>query len=675
MSNTLRSLICVFVLSLTLAVLAPMVQAQSEMFKDVPSTHWAYEDVRVLKADGLLTGYPGEVFLGNRPMTRYEFATATRAMFENLLKKIGDITSIQSRIAALETTSSGTSVTAEVSALKEQLAGMAYLKDDAARLNKLAVEFEKELASLGVSVQELTVRTTELEKLVAELMKRPVPIDIHGDLFFGVRAGYGEGTKYGVDLNSNLFGINQNSEYQTSNPVKDLHMVHELGLNVNGNFGNGVTGYAEFVIGNFMDWIDVATTPQGGYFQGYDYRSEHETELAVWAANVTIPMKFIGESTVKLGRLGYQVTPYTFSRVDPDFYFDVPRYDDGNIYFDGGLMSLKFSGVKLDVFGGKNQSIENTDYENFQAITAGRLPGTTFEHRPHGLREGVLAVDTTLGANLNVGIGKAGNFGLNYILLDGENDSSYEGFFNRVSVFGANADYMVTPALKLKGEYAATQVMYNNDNVFDDDNSAWDVSATYEVANSFQVMAGYKEIQPYFNAPGSWGRIGFWYNPTDIKGFTVGAKYALSDAFTIGASGEFYQGTGKVAEADDVYGLDGFLTSDKVNRFVVNATYKVSPVWTLTADWEGVNWDIQDRVYYYGDGESDYDYSDGGKPTENYFTFGVDYMLGKNANLKFKYQVMNYDAKGTDFFVVDNANGNGDKLAGGLFILQGTVKF
>jgi hypothetical protein len=658
-----------------------MVQAQSEMFKDVPSTHWAYEDVRVLKADGLLTGYPGEVFLGNRPMTRYEFATATRAMFENLLKKIGDITSIQSRIAALETTSSGTSVTAEVSALKEQLAGMAYLKDDAARLNKLAVEFEKELASLGVSVQELTVRTTELEKLVAELMKRPVPIDIHGDLFFGVRAGYGEGTKYGVDLNSNLFGINQNSEYQTSNPVKDLHMVHELGLNVNGNFGNGVTGYAEFVIGNFMDWIDVATTPQGGYFTGYDYRHADDTQLAVWAANVTFPMKFMGETTVKLGRLGYQVTPYTFSRVDPDFYFDVARYDDGNIYFDGGKLDFKFSNVKLDIFGGKNQSIENSDDVFFQTITAGRLEGSTFYRRPHGLREGVLTVDTTLGANLNVGLGSTANLGLTYILLDGEELSNYSlatrgpGDFNRVAVYGANAAVELTKGLNVKAEFAASQVMFNNHNVLSHDNTAWDVNATYDVANSFQLKAGYKEVMPFFNAPGSWGRIGFWYNPTDIKGFTVGAKYALSDAFTIGASGEFYQGTGKVAEADDVYGLDGFLTSDKVNRFVVNATYKVSPVWTLTADWEGVNWDIQDRVYYYGDGESDYDYSDGGKPTENYFTFGVDYMLGKNANLKFKYQVMNYDAKGTDFFVVDNANGNGDKLAGGLFILQGTVKF
>ena len=643
-----------------------MVQAQSEMFKDVPSTHWAYEDVRVLKADGLLTGYPGEVFLGNRPMTRYEFATATRAMFENLLKKIGDITSIQSRIAALETTSSGTSVTAEVSALKEQLTGMAYLKDDAARLNKLAVEFEKELASLGVSVQELTVRTTELEKLVAELMKRPVPIDIHGDLFFGVRAGYGEGTKYGVDLNSNLFGINQNSDYQTSNPVKDLTMVHELGLNVNGNFGNGVTGYAEFVIGNFMDWIDVATTPQGGYFQGYDHRSAHETELAVWAANVTFPMKFMGETTVTLGRLGYQVTPYTYSRVDPDFYFDVARYDDGNIYFDGGKLDFKFSNVKLDIFGGKNQSIENTDYENFQMITAGNLPGYTFMHRPHGLREGVLEVDTTLGANVKVGLGSTANLGLTYILLDSNND--YESYFNRVAVYGANVGVELTKGLNVKAEYAASQVMFNNHNVLSHDNTAWNVNATYDVANSFQLMAGYKEVMPFFNAPGSWGRIGFWYNPTDIKGFTVGAKYAFSDAFTMGASGEFYQGTGKVADVTDSDHLHGLLTSDKVNRFLVNATYKVSPVWTLTADWEGVNWDIQDRF----DPEvSEPDYLYGGKPTENYFTFGVDYMLGKNANLKFKYQVMNYDAKYTDYFEVDGEN----KLAGGLFILQGTVKF
>ena len=54
-----------------------------QLFPDVPKNHWAYEYVSTLKGNGMLTGYPDGEFKGDRPMTRYEFATMLyKAMLE-----------------------------------------------------------------------------------------------------------------------------------------------------------------------------------------------------------------------------------------------------------------------------------------------------------------------------------------------------------------------------------------------------------------------------------------------------------------------------------------------------------------------------------------------------------------------------------------------------------------
>lgn len=54
-----------------------------QLFPDVPKNHWAYEYVSTLQGNGALTGYPDGEFKGDRPMTRYEFATMLyKAMLE-----------------------------------------------------------------------------------------------------------------------------------------------------------------------------------------------------------------------------------------------------------------------------------------------------------------------------------------------------------------------------------------------------------------------------------------------------------------------------------------------------------------------------------------------------------------------------------------------------------------
>lgn len=48
--------------------------ADNDLFKDVPTDHWAYQAVTQLAKDGVITGYGNGTFQGNRNITRYEMA-------------------------------------------------------------------------------------------------------------------------------------------------------------------------------------------------------------------------------------------------------------------------------------------------------------------------------------------------------------------------------------------------------------------------------------------------------------------------------------------------------------------------------------------------------------------------------------------------------------------------
>ena len=106
------ALVLVLVLAFALPVLA-------NPFVDVPLNHWAYDSVQSLAAKGVIVGYPDGTFGGAKSLTRYEFAEATAKA-----------------LAYVE--------------------GMDFASaDDVAILEKLAIEFADELASLGVTVADL----------------------------------------------------------------------------------------------------------------------------------------------------------------------------------------------------------------------------------------------------------------------------------------------------------------------------------------------------------------------------------------------------------------------------------------------------------------------------------------------------------------------------------------
>jgi hypothetical protein len=75
-------------IAMGLLMLTPILgRAQGTQFPDVKENHWAYAAVKNLADKGLVKGYPDGQFLGQRAMTRYEFAT----VIDRLLQTLADL--------------------------------------------------------------------------------------------------------------------------------------------------------------------------------------------------------------------------------------------------------------------------------------------------------------------------------------------------------------------------------------------------------------------------------------------------------------------------------------------------------------------------------------------------------------------------------------------------------
>jgi len=63
------------------------VDSSASAFPDTPQNHWAYAAIQDLANKGLVKGYPNGTFIGNRSLSRYEFAT----VIDRLLQTIHDM--------------------------------------------------------------------------------------------------------------------------------------------------------------------------------------------------------------------------------------------------------------------------------------------------------------------------------------------------------------------------------------------------------------------------------------------------------------------------------------------------------------------------------------------------------------------------------------------------------
>ena len=90
-------------------------------FSDVPAGHWAYDAVNKLAAEGVIEGYPGGTYGGDRLMTRYEMAQITaKAMAKGAnadrlaAEFAGELDSLGVRVANVEKKADNVRITGQI---------------------------------------------------------------------------------------------------------------------------------------------------------------------------------------------------------------------------------------------------------------------------------------------------------------------------------------------------------------------------------------------------------------------------------------------------------------------------------------------------------------------------------------------------------------------------------
>jgi len=622
-----RKAMFVGLVAVVLAIAAPSF-AQGP-FADVPVDHWAYEAVSQLQEKGIIIGYPDGTFGGKRAMTRYEFALAlSRAM-----PVICDLCQTQ------PVNLSGYATKQE---LQDAIKGITpgggpgpVSAADMDALKKSVNEFRDELSGMGVDLDAVKRDVASLEERVAAIEAEMKRLKITTKLnFFAIadktrEAGYtmmpsenGYSNGYGgyaYDRDSRVMNA-------TDNLLGNIAMVRDA--DVIFNFQGGDTR-AKVVLnaGNYLgEYL-------GGYLTDFvgDGRSDNSDDVNLFMAYGEMP--FLG-ADVTVGRFPIQFTKWTLKKFDVDSYTENWKTDDGNYYVDGIKGAWNWGSVDILAFAGKNNG-------NGGAYTLSSRPaiarpfgvgdqwGTAIGMIP-GQEDGYLGYPAvqSIGARAAFNLGSM-KLGANWISASPTyNDSNV---YDRADVYGADLEIPLG-SWKMTGAYTIsdTKMGPSGSADLDDDNDAWEAGLCGNLG-SLGLWANYKDVAPNFSAPGDWGRLGRWQNPVDIKGPSVGMKWAAGDRWSLSASGSFFEfAEDSFAEVDGGTWGYGPLDDWKVETYKGAINVAIGAKGAIGLEGEWVKWKPT---------------GSGGDPMETYYTLSYNHLVSDNAKLRLLYQIVEYKDK------------------------------
>jgi hypothetical protein len=287
----------------------------------------------------------------------------------------------------------------------------------------------------------------------------------------------------------------------------------------------------------------------------------------IWEAYVKAPIDIFGAKVnLTVGRYPAKITPFTLQRIKPDYYLNFPRYGDGAFRVDGGALSFNFDTFRLNLWAAQvnqqsNNGVFNTvNFQNHNSTTSApmeQMAGARLEFdaiRGEGtnLTVGATYYAAGIGANKNFTFVPAGIVAAN---------------IDRVDVFGADIKAKFA-GFNIGVEYAQSDFLRDTNRVLSKDNWALDANLGYNFGPNLGITAGYREVRPYFAAPGAWGRIGYLYNPSDLRGFYAGVNYTASEDLKINLSGAFLEGTGRVPS--------GYTKNDELIQVLAGVDYRLS---------------------------------------------------------------------------------------------------
>jgi len=587
--------------------------------RDVPPGHWAYQSIEQLVQLGIIEGYPDGTFRPNRTMTRAEFAQAIARAYRNIDERLRAINQRIEEIAGRPQAGGQQDTTQlqnQINELRNQVQELQKLNEALQTLQRLAQTFQQELAGMGVDIDALKRDMASLRARVEALEGKEEKFKMSGDLTFGVYGAHSIDGKDVYTLNRTTLG--------TGRLLENIAVTHELGLTFSGQINEEVSGSATFILGNFLPYAGGSGKSALTTFGAPP--AVGDTDIVIWEAFVKAPIDIFGAKVdVTVGRFPAKLTPFTLQRIKPNYYLNFPRYDDGAFRVDGGALSFNFDTFRLNLWAAQaNQRsislgapFNQVRFQNHNSTTSApmeQFAGARLEF------DAVRGEDTnlTIGATYYAaGIGAQQNFNFAGGAPEAVN-------IDRVDVFGADIKAKFA-GFNIGVEYAQSNFMRDDSNILNKDNWALDANIGYNFSENLGLVAGYREVRPYFAAPGSWGRVGYLYNPSDLRGFYAGVNYNASQDLKVNLQGAFLEGTGRVN--------GGYTKNDEVIQVLAGVDYRLSDRWNISLNYEGAYWKVA-----------------GVKPVWNYFTLGVGYNLGENAALNVLYQIIDTDGKGAAGF-------------------------
>ncbi|GIV15470.1 MAG: hypothetical protein KatS3mg022_0905 [Armatimonadota bacterium] len=633
--------------------------------QDVPPGHWAYEAVQALIRQGILKGYPDGSFRGISPVTRYEFAVALRDALQEVSRRVQSLSNEIRRVPSqpaplIVTPPPSPGLTPEeqekLRALPDNVGErLQRLEEQVHTLNRLLEEFGRDLQTLGEDVHRLRSEISGADRQIRSLEQRiRQRAQVSGTLELIGRGAHGIDGKGAVDQNGYAF---------RGGLLNNVHTTQELNLQVRADISPSVRAEAVLTVGNALTYFGSASQFAPGVL-----RAPGATDFLVWKADMRFPVSLFGRrGSISAGRIENRMTPLTLWRPDVDVYTLLPRYDSGYYSMDGLKFQMDTDLVSLMLYAARHNTVSTNLLSDFMRVSAGNdavnlfQPGNPLRQRPNRIPYGIVHARHSTGASATFRLGRTISVGTQFLTLDAWRDvPTVFGIVNQVNVWGWQLDIAPSERWSLAAVYSQSDLLHHGDNRLNRDNWAFLARVQYSAGEKALVWAGYRDFRPYFAPPGYWGRIGYWHNPTDLRGIDVGLRARIGSV-ALDARGGFYTGTGKAAPPA------GFGTDDEVAHLVVHTQWQPFSRCGFSLTYEGVLWNLRDpQRFNPGAG-----LSAPGKPTEHYATFGVRYDLSRDTMLRALYQAIFTDAKGVASYSLLGS----DKERGGVAVIQLNTAF
>lgn len=601
-----------------------------DQFKDLDPKHWAYEAVTDLQSKGILIGYPDGYFKGKRALTRYEFAIALKRALDKIQATPGPKGDKGDKG---DTGDAG------------PIGPPGMTPEEVANLRRLTDEFRNELASLGANIRDINNRLDALARDIAEINRR-LDRMVHwsGSVFVGAQTTRSRSAF--IDY-SGAYRANPTTAQGGTNTIfGPANVVHSADLRASANLGGGGQAVVDLNATNYLAYRGSSLTE--GAFASPTITGVNIAGVPQSSSESVTPLEAYYKTPIggehsgtefTIGRFKDQGTALTYSRPSLDAYFNVPGYDDGKYIEDGAKLEAKLGSAKLKLTLGSYASVTDNLGNSFnQPLIGGGFIGAgghTLSGIPFGidpLGDQILAAQT---ASVDVGLPLfgAGQLGLGARMFSSNLPAGAS--LDPAATYTDEVVYDVNLKLNPLGRIlfyaeAAKSVSCNGINGSDpssdnSDNNAYTVSFGYG-SGPIDVRLGYNYIDPNYGAPGDWMKLGNWWNPTDLEGGFLNIKYKLSDKVGFHIGGDLLEGARN---------RPGYIViGDRVNRAQAGLGFKLSNALTLTADYEGVFFDIAGGN---PDGST-------AKPNEQFVTIGLDAKLSGNTFLNVGYQFMAYNS-------------------------------